>query len=144
MNPIGDADQVEDLARLYRREAQQVERTFNDSMRQLQRTIDSDAWAGRRASRVLHDVMGDRRVVATQVTELRSMARELDRHALWIRETIRELEGIEQSVRGWAAAHPPNPQVPGPDSSLITSWPAPWSYEWRALRRRLRSAGATV
>lgn len=142
MNPIGDAASVEELARVYRSEAQHIERAYTDSLRHLQNTARNRWWEGNRANRTLHGHLGERRIVLGQANELRSMAQALDGHAGWIRETIRELEGLEQRVRAWAAQHPPNPETPGPDASWISYWPPYCSYEWRGIVRRLRSYGA--
>lgn len=139
-NPVGDADAVEAMAQTFRREAAKVEDSYQDSVSRLDRTL----WIGNRATRTRQRVAGRRRMVLTQADELRSMARDLERHAGWIRQTIRELENLESRCRHWAAMNPPDPTTPNIDASSITEWPEYCSFNWRRLHRFLKTHGAQV
>lgn len=144
MNPIGDAAAVDDLARTYRREAQRIEQAFIGALRQLEAMLRTRQWEGKRASRMMKGLLQERRTIVREAHELRSIASELEGHADWIRRTIRELEGIERSIRHWAALNPADPASPTPDASLIDGWPPYCSLDWRTLRRRLRAQGAGI
>lgn len=138
VNPVGDAGAVAELADLFRREASGLGGLVGDALRHFEST----EWVGRRS--VLCGGQAARRAVVMERHrgELLSLASDLDAHAEWIRETIRELEGLERRIRVWADANPPMPEVPGPDASLITWWPSYCSFDWRVLARRLWAAGA--
>ncbi len=136
-NPIGDPEAVDALARQFRREAERVEALHADSRRRLEATL----WVGQRATRTKTRVDGRNGVINRQSEELRSLARSLEGHAAWMRETIRELQGLERRIRAWATANPPDPTTLTPDASLVTYWPPHCDFGWRALASRLRSSG---
>ena len=140
-NPIGEPNAVDNLARLYRREADRIE---SASASAVQALADVE-WVGRRATETRERVRARHNEVSAQVAELRSMARSLESHAQWMRSTIRELEGLEARIRAWAAANPPGADAGvnvGPDASLIGTYPSYCSFAWRSLASRLRAAGA--
>jgi chromosome segregation ATPase len=136
-NPIGEPDAIDNLARLYRREADRIETASASAVQAL---ADVE-WVGRRATDTRERVRSRHNEISAQVAELRSLARSLESHAQWMRATIRELENLEVRIRSWAASHPPGQGV-GPDSSLIGSYPSYCSFAWRSLATRLRAAGA--
>ena len=122
-NPIGEPHEVDNLARLYRREADRIEETSASAVQAL---ADVE-WVGRRATDTRERVRARHNDISAQVAELRSMARSLESHAQWMRSTIRELESLEARIRTWAAAHPPGSGV-GPDASLIGTYPSYCSF----------------
>ncbi|MDH3193969.1 MAG: hypothetical protein OEM40_06595 [Acidimicrobiia bacterium] len=136
-NPIGEPDEVDHLARLFRREADRIESTSASAVQAL---ADVE-WVGRRATETRDRVRARHNDISAQAAELRSLARSLDSHAQWMRSTIRELENLEARIRAWAASHPAG-QVVGPDASLIGTYPPYCSFAWRSLATRLRAAGA--
>ena len=137
-NPVGDPDAVQWLAGVYRDEARRIEEVSASAVSAL---ADLE-WVGRRATSTRERVRTRHDQVVAQVAELRSLARSLEAHAQWMRETIRELRDLEQRIREWASSHPPSPERVGPDSSLIGAYPPDCSFEWRRLASRLRAAGA--
>lgn len=137
-HPVGDAAAVEEFARVCRREANKV----RDIQGLVEGRVNSTHWVGRRASRLKSDVRVQRGLVNESSDRLNQVARTLDAHAQWIRETIAELENLEYRIRSWAASHPPDPATPGPDASAIGRFPERHSFEWRALANRLWSQGA--
>jgi hypothetical protein len=138
-NPIGDPTAVDELARLYRREADRIDQAYDFAYRRLAEI----EWVGKRATETRDRVEARRSTVWQQTQQLRSLAGRLESHAAWMHRTIRELEDLESRIRAWAAGHPPVPGSPGPDSSLIGTFPPYCSFEWRHLARRLRAAGAS-
>ncbi len=137
-NPIGDPVAVARLADQYRREAGRIDQAFQHAWRHL----NDIEWIGRRADMARGDMDVRRSEITHYLAELRSMARQLDDHAQWMAETIRELTDLENRVRGWAAGRPAG--VGAPDASLIGAFPPHCSFEWRALAQRLRAAGVAL
>lgn len=137
-HPVGNASAVEELARTYRREAQRIEDLAGRVSHRSRRTH----WVGKRAHRSRSLIERAGRDVGDAAQELRSMAKNLDAHARWVRDTIAELEDLERRIRWWASAHPPDPTTPGPDASWIGWWPGRHEFAWRDLASRLWSAGA--
>ncbi len=135
-NPIGDPVAVARLADQYRREAGRIDESFQHAWRHL----NDIEWIGRRADTARGDMDVRRNEIAHYLSELRSMARQLDDHAQWMAETIRELTDLENRIRAWAAGRPAGLGVP--DASLVGVYPSHCSFEWRALAQRLRAAGA--
>lgn len=137
-HPVGDAPAVEELARMYRYEANRVEELAVVAERRIRDTH----WKGRRAARSEDEIRVTGRRAREAADQLRRMAGDLDAHAGWVRETIAELEDLERRIRWWASTKPPDPSTPGPDASWIHHWPGRHQFEWQDLARRLWSAGA--
>lgn len=137
-HPVGDAQQVEELARLYRSEARRIDDLARRAGRESQRVH----WVGRSARRSEVDVRAAGRKATAAASDLRRLASDLEQHAVWIRQTIAELEDLERRIRWWASANPPDPMTPGPDASWISWWPGRHQFSWRDLARQLWSAGA--
>lgn len=134
-NPIGDPAAVSRLAAQYRQEAARIDESFQHAWRQLN---DID-WIGNRANLASQEMDSQRTQVTHQVGELRAMARQLDAHAQWMTNTIRELSDLEQRIRAWAAGRPAGSGAP--DASLIGHYPPYCSLEWREVAATLRAAG---
>lgn len=137
-NPVGDPVAVSRLADQYRREASRIDEAFRHAFRHLN---DVD-WVGNRADMARQEMDTQRTRITGHLSELRSMARQLDDHAQWMTETIRELTELENRIRSWAAGRPAGSGPP--DASMIGAFPAHCSLEWRELAARLRAAGAPV
>lgn len=135
-NPIGDPAAVSRLADQYRREAGRIDEAFYHAWRHL----NDIEWIGRRADTARTDMDARRDEIAHYLSELRAMARQLDDHARWMTETIRELTDLENRIRAWAAGRPAG--TGSPDAALIGAYPPFCSLEWRDLAHRLRAAGA--
>ncbi len=135
-NPIGDPVAVSQLADQYRREAGRIDEAFHHAWRHL----NDIEWIGRRADTARTDMDVRRNEVTHYLSELRAMARQLDDHAQWMTETIRELTDLENRIRSWAAGRPAGSG--SPDAALIGTYPSYCSLEWRDLAHRLRAAGA--
>lgn len=137
-NPIGNAGEVEDLAARLRSDAAELQQLHQQAMNEL----NSVEWRGRRADRARAAAREGSVEVDRQAAELNRLSSVLNAHADWIRATQRELRNLEDRIRRWAASHPPDPNRPGPDSSLVGRFPGDCDPEWRQLARRLEGHGA--
>lgn len=137
MSRVGDAHQVERLAIAYQRAAHQLFRVGEEADQRLRDAL----WRSPAASHMQRRAEVYQRLCRYKADEMQSMAQDLRRHALWIRQTEAELRRLEQRIRAWASAHPPRPDSPGPDARIIRWWPPPLDFAWQDLASQLRRHG---
>lgn len=138
---VGDAEAVERFARACHEGADNMSYAGRRSSDEIQRLINSDAWAGGRSAAYRSIADNRRHELGRLADELHGIGSDLARHSHWIREREAHLHDLEKRIRRWAVQHPAAPDGLGitPDASLIQHYPARFSGDWESLAQRLRA-----